>query len=164
MRNLFLTVLFILSSFLSFSQILETSIIILREDSIENQLQGTHEYLIIQIEKTIKVISKLDSHEFVLFKFENKYVFPESHQIFEMDSEISEGNTDIYLKKMFEISKNESTEIHLYFQPPKVKRSFTKEIINGKEWTNIEETYEGVNEYISFKIYNKENELSLKAY
>ena len=171
MKNLIFTILFVLVSILSFAQTLQTNIIVIREDSIENQLSGTFQYVVTQVEDTIKVTSKLDPHEYVIFKFE-----PEIWGIYDMGDgiklqvsnikyvAISSGNTDNYLKKIFELSKNDNTKIGMQVKPAKRKYKIIKEMFNGYETTVIEESYEGVTEYLGFSIFNKTDEVTLKEY
>ena len=170
MKNLIFTILFVLVSILSFAQTLQTNIIVIREDSIENQLSGTFQYVVTQVEDTFKVSSKLDPHEYVIFKFEEdmfgsvnltdqKLIVSDIKESF-----ISEGNTDNFLKKIFEISKVKNTKIGLLVKPAKRKYKYKKEVYDDVEMTIVEETVEGVTEYIGFSVFNRKNEVAFREY
>jgi hypothetical protein len=170
MKNLLFTILFVFVSLVGFSQTLETNIIVIREDSIENQLDGTFQYTITQVEDTFKVVSKLDPHEYVHFKFDLVFfdgVDLGHEKLFVSEitnSFISDGNTDNYLKKIFEISKVKDTRIGLLVKPSKKKYRYKKEVVDGVEFTIVEHTSESVTEYIKFTVFNRKNEVAFKEY
>jgi hypothetical protein len=171
MKNLIFTILFVLVSLISFAQTLQTNIIVLREDSIENQLDGTFQYTITQVEDTFKVASNLDPHEYVIFKFVQDmwgdHDLGDGTKLVTSHIKhcaISDGNTDSYLKKIFELSKVDNTKIGLLVKPGKRKFKYVKEFYDGVEVTVIEETVEGVTEYMGFSIFNRKSEVAFKEF